>query len=115
MAVNLIRHRRGIIDVNLAKEPGTHSLLALAGGVAEIPNSFFAAGWHRKSPHMVAASGTNECWLLHRDGGGQPAFYSANNLRDSAGYCLGRPDPSASCDSGNGVALRIPGCRFRLV
>jgi hypothetical protein len=44
VAVDDIRHRRWIVGVDLAREPGAGSLLGLAGSVGEISDSIFAAG-----------------------------------------------------------------------
>src|SRR5260370_9093860 len=60
MAVDLVRHLGRIIDADFAKEPRAGSLLALAGGVGEILDSFFVARPPWEPLSMVTLLGRGE-------------------------------------------------------
>jgi hypothetical protein len=53
VAVHPIRVHRWTIDPNFEKEPRSGSLLALAGGIGEIPDPLFVAGRHWEPIRMV--------------------------------------------------------------
>lgn len=114
VAVDGIRHRGRLVDIAFAKESRSSSLLALAGGIGEIPDSLFIAGQHRGPSGMVAQFSKR---TLLCDGGDQPTIYAAKDVYDFSGRSLrnfhesDRSSSSASCS----VAVRIRGDPFRMV
>src|SRR2546429_9564681 len=95
MAINSIRYRRGSVDVGAATKSCAISLLALAGSVREIPDSFFVARRPGKLSLWGTHRGGNERCVLHLSRGGQPAPPPTNDARDSPGGCIARADPHA--------------------
>ncbi len=115
MAIDAIRYGGRVIDFDFAKEPSASSLRALAGSVAEIPYSLFVAGQPWEPPGVVTRFGRNEGRIIFCDGGGQPAFYVADDVCDFSGYSLDsflESDPVGPGPSRSGVAQRIPGGSF---
>ena len=53
MAVDAIRHYGRIVDIGIAKESRTGSLLALVGSIGEIPDPLFPAGGDWKPSSVV--------------------------------------------------------------
>ncbi len=105
------------VDIDFAKKPGAHPLLALAGSVGEIPDSFLVADRHGKPSGMAARVRRNKRWIVFCDGGGQPTFYAGND-GDVTGHFLDsffESDPFASSVSCRSVALWIRGGPLRMV
>src|SRR5207244_8414304 len=115
MAINSIRYRRGSVDVGAATKSCAISLLALAGSVREIPDSFFVARRPGKLSLWGTHRGGNERCVLHCSRGGQPALHPANDACDSSDRCIDGSDPTASLVSCSCVALWIAGRYFFLV
>src|ERR1700731_205191 len=67
LAIDDLRMRRCAAHSVSAKESRPRSLLALAGGVAEIPYSVFVAGGYRQPPGLVAPSRNAEARFVLRD------------------------------------------------
>src|SRR6266550_8538007 len=118
MAVDPLRHRRLAINGNPTKELRAGPLLALAGRLDEILDSFFVACRSWKPPGVVARIYWNECRIVFCDGGGRRALHAAGALCDFSGPFLIRfieSDSVAPVLSRGDLALWIPGRRFRLV
>src|SRR6266567_5285495 len=115
MAVDRLRRRRWIAHLDPAQESRAPSLLAVVGGVGEVPHSVLAAGQPRQPSGMVSLVAGNKRRTLCRRGTDQPALHAdrdrdANNFsRISNG--LTKPVPPAPDVAGCRLAVRI---RLRL-
>jgi len=112
LAVDTLRRRRRIFDLNSAKEPREGALLALAGSLGKISHSLFIADRHGEPSAVGPRFGRNTNGILLCDGGGQPAFHRASDAGASSGRSprlrsYAEPAPPASDNSYRGVALRI--------
>src|SRR5256884_6536256 len=81
MAINSIRYRRGSVDVGAATKSCAISLLALAGSVREIPDSFFVARRPGKLSLWGTHRGGNERCVLHCSRGGQRSEEHTSELQ----------------------------------
>src|SRR5450432_2685675 len=100
MAVNVIRHHGRAIDFEFATESRTSSLLAVAGGVGEIPSLLLVADGHWEPLGMDPRFCGSNWWILFCNGRGWPTFYAVNDDGDFQGGSFDGFCEASSCVSG---------------
>src|SRR6266481_2279188 len=118
MAVDTIRDRSGIIHIISAQEPCASSLLALACGFGEIPDSLVITGRNGEPSTVATRLSGNACRAVRHDGAGQPTFHivdDAGDLSTDSVDSFPECGSSASSPFCSRVALRICDGSLRMV
>ncbi len=119
VAVDAVCGCRRIADLDSAKESCAGPLLALAGGLGEVPRSVFAAGQYWEPSGMVPFVWPSQ-WRIVRCHGNQPALCTdvdcdAGKLPSGIDNRCTEPVPLASHVPGRVMDLRIRGSPLGVV
>jgi hypothetical protein len=79
VAVDAIRRRSRTVDFDSAKKTRAGPVLAVAGNLGKVPDSFLVAGRSWKPVVVVTRLRKNKCQPVCCDGAGQPALQAINH------------------------------------